>query len=266
MFRKNAILLGSMILVACLFAAPGSRAQTGNPHHDQVAALDEAGRRAALARLTAEAGAACPILVATYFAGLSQDRTAFWDSRCRDGAMYRLSLPAHRLARPSMQVCGASGGGIAAGPCFQPLGTAPAATPQTTGGTGTQLAATSAQPPPGSRFGAIYGTDVPLAAWGFGNGSADRLAVNTSAVRACQAMAGRVPCRFVDEIVNQCGALVQALNRHPRAVAMTSDLSTMVLVRNFPATAATQQAAEAAAMEQCQRIPGATCRLVASSC
>jgi hypothetical protein len=123
-----------------------------------------------------------------------------------------------------------------------------------------------AAPPPGSRFGAVYATDAPLAAWGFANGNTDRLAVNTSSVRSCQAMAGPVPCKFLEEIVNRCAALVQAVTRHPRAVAMTSDLSTIVLNRNVVGTGATQQEAEQAAMRGCQDVRGVVCRPAASSC
>jgi hypothetical protein len=240
--------------------------QTGNPLHDQIAGVDEPARRAELHRTITGTGAGCQAIIATYFAGLDQARTAYWDSRCREGSMYRMSLPAQRSGRPSLQVCGAAGGGIAAGPCFQPLGTAVAETAQAAGGTGIQLAGQSAAPPPGSRFGAAYGTDAPVAAFGFGNGSTDRLAVNTAAVRACQAMAGRIPCKFQGEIVNQCGAVAQAVTRHPQAVAMTSDISTVVLNRSFLATGTSQPAAEQAALEQCRRIPGVTCRIAASGC
>lgn len=241
-------------------------AQTGNPLHDQVATLDEPTRRADMFSLITGSGAGCQAIIATYFAGLAADRTAFWDARCREGSMYRIGLPASRTGRPGLVVCGAVGGGIAAGPCFQPLGTAQAATAQSTGGTGIQLAGQGAPPPPGSRFGATYATDAPVAAFGFANGAMDRLAVNTAAVRACQAMAGRMPCQFKGEVVNQCGALAQAVTRHPNAVAITTDISTVVLNRSFLGTGANQQAAEAAAMDQCRRIPNVTCRIAASGC
>jgi hypothetical protein len=254
------------VLAAMLLAAGTAGAQTGNPLHDQLSALEEGKRRVEVSRAVAGSGGGCQAVLATYFAGFDANRAAYWDARCREGASYRITLPAQRTARPSMTQCGAATGGIGAGPCFQPVGAAAAATPQTTGGTGVQLASTAAAPEPGSRYGAIYATDPPLAASGFGNGHADRLAVNTMAVRACQTAAGRVPCKFVGELVNQCGALAQAVTRHPNAVVMTSDLSTMVLNRNFPGTGATQQAAETAAMEQCRRVQGASCRIAASGC
>jgi hypothetical protein len=218
-----------------------------------------------LFRAISGSGAGCQAIIATFFAGFDAQRSAYWDSRCREGSMYRITLPAQRNARPALTVCGANTGGIAAGPCFRPVGTAPAATAETSGGTGV-AAGGSAAPPPGSRFGVIYATDAPVAAWGFGNGVADRLLVNTNAVRACQAMAGRVPCKFVGELVNSCGALAQAVSRHPNAVVMTNDLSTIVLNRNFPASGTSAQAAEASALEACRRLPGATCRVVATGC
>lgn len=251
--------------IALLLPGGGARAQTGNPLHDQLAGMEETARRAEVFRFITGSGAGCQAIIAMAFSGFDASRTAYWDSRCREGTMYRLALPPQRNGRPSLAVCGATTGGIAAGPCFQPVGTAQAAV-AASDGRGVAAGPTAA-PPPGSRFGAIYATDAPMAAWGFGNGGADRLAVNTQAVRACQTMAGRVPCKFVEEIVNRCGSLVQAVSRHPSAVTMTSDISTMVLNRNVTATAETAQAAEAAALDSCRRLPGgSTCRVVATGC
>jgi hypothetical protein len=263
--RTGRLLMSPWIGAACLLAG-AAQAQTGNPLHDHISRLDEAQRRVEFSRAVSSAGGGCQAVLATYFAGFDWARTAYWDGRCREGASYRLTLPAQRTGRPDLTQCGAATGGIAAGPCFQAVGTAAAATPQSGGGVGTQVGATAAGPPPGSRFGALYATDPPVAAFGFSNGAADRLAVNTAAVRACQSMAGRVPCKFVGELVNQCGAMAQAVTRHPNAVAMTSDLSTVVLNRNFPAAAATQGEAEAAALEQCRRVQGVTCRIATSGC
>ncbi|WP_439595850.1 DUF4189 domain-containing protein [Falsiroseomonas sp.] len=256
----------SLLSLALLLLLPlAAQAQTGNPLHDQLSALEEPPRRAEVFRAITGRGAGCQAIIATYFAGFDADRTAYWDARCREGALYRLALPPQRFAQPSLSVCGALGGGLAAGPCFQPVGTAASA--RVTTGVGVQLASTgSGAPPANSRFGAVYATDVPLAAFGFSNGASDRLAVNTAAVRACQGMAGRSPCKFLGEIVNRCGALVQAVTRHPNAVVMTGDLSTMVLARNFPGLGATVQEAEAQAMEACRAVPGATCRVAASGC
>lgn len=254
----------NLIALALLACAPvvAAQAQTGNPMHDQFASLDEPSRRATLFRVINGGGATCQAVIATYFAGFDEGRTAYWDSRCREGSLYRMALPSQRFARQSLSVCGALGGGVATGPCFRPVGTAaPALT-----GTGMGVQTASAAPPPNSRFGAIHVTDVPVAAFGFGNGTMDRLAVNTAAVRACQGMAGRIPCKFEAEIVNRCGALVQAVTRHPNAIAMTGDLSTMVLNRNFSALGATVQEAEAGAMEACRAIPGVHCRIAASGC
>ncbi len=263
--RRGLLALLPALLLALPLASGGAQAQTGNPTHDQLASVDEPTRRAELFRAITGSGAGCQAIIATYFAGFDQARTAYWDSRCREGSMYRMTLAAQRFARPGLTVCGAATGGIAAGPCFQALGTAAAATAQTTGGTGVAAGASTA-PPPGSRFGAIYASDVPVAAWGFANGLPDRLAVNTNAVRSCQTMAGRVPCKFLEELVNSCGALVQGVSRHPNAVVMTNDLSTMVLNRNYTAHGNSPQTAEAAALEACRRTPGITCRVVATGC
>jgi hypothetical protein len=263
MQRRKGFLVALFSL--CWFATP-ALAQTGNPMHDQFANMPEQNRRAELFRFITTGGNTCQALTAVYFAGLDGNRTAYWDNRCREGSLWRVSLPAQRNARPALTQCGAATGGVAAGPCFQPVGTAAAATAQTSGGRGTQLAGQGAAAPPGSRFGAIYATIAPLAAFGFANGNTDRLLVNTAAVRMCQGAAGRVACQFVEEIVNRCGALVQAVTRHPNAVAMTSDLSTIVLNRNFTGSGATTEAAEASAMEACRRVQGVTCRVAASGC
>jgi hypothetical protein len=257
--------LALLVAALALGSVPAARAQTGNPLHDQLAGMEEAARRAEVFRFITGSGAGCQAILAIAFSGFDGARTAYWDSRCREGTMYRMALPAQRNGRPGLAVCGASTGGVAAGPCFQPVGTAQAAV-AASDGRGV-ASGPSAAPPPGSRFGAIYATDAPMAAWGFGNGATDRLAVNTAAVRSCQTMAGRVPCKFVEELVNRCGALVQAVSRHPSAVAMTSDISTMVLNRNVTATAETAQAAEAAALDSCRRLPGVgACRVVATGC
>lgn len=258
---RLALVLGALVMGG----VPAARAQTGNPLHDQLAGMEDATRRAEIFRFITGSGAGCQAILAIAFSGFDGGRTAYWDSRCREGTMYRMALPPQRNARPRLAICGASTGGIESGPCFQQVGTTQAAV---AAGDGRGVASgPSAAPPPGSRFGAIYATDAPMAAWGFGNGASDRLAVNTAAVRSCQTMAGRVPCKFVEELVNRCGALVQGVSRHPNAVAMTSDLSTMVLNRNVTATAETAQAAEASALESCRRLPGVgTCRVVATGC
>jgi hypothetical protein len=267
--RRAAFLSGIVSFLALIggavLPAGAARAQTGNPLHDQLAGMEEPARRAEVFRFITGTGAGCQAIIAMAFSGFDAARTAYWDGRCREGTMYRMALPAQRTGRPRLNLCGATTGGIESGPCFQAVGTAQA---MVASGDGRGVTAgPSAAPPAGSRFGAIYATDAPMAAWGFGNGGADRLAVNTQAVRACQTMAGRVPCKFVEEIVNRCGALVQAVSRHPSAVAMTSDISTMVLNRNLTATAQTAQAAEAAALESCRRLPGgSTCRVVATGC
>lgn len=259
--------LGTLVATMLVGLAGMAQAQTGNPLHDQLAALEEPQRRVEVSRAVGAASGGCQTVIATFFAGFDARRSAYWDVRCREGVSFRMTLPAGRAARPALVQCGAAAGGLSAGPCFQAVGAAaPAPAAPAGGGLGVQLAAAQAGPPPGSRFGAIYATDPPLAAHGFGNGSGDRLAVNTAAVRACQSAAGRVPCKFVGELVNQCGALAQAVSRHPNAVAMTNDLSTVVLNRNFPAVGPTQQAAEAAAMEECRRVPGMVCRIAASGC
>jgi hypothetical protein len=258
-------LVAALALALCLFGVGAARAQSGNPLHDQVAAMEEAQRRVEFSRAVGSVGGGCQSVLATFFAGFDNARTAYWDARCREGVSYRMTLPAQRTARPSLTQCGAVTGGLPAGPCFQAVGAANAAA-SAGSGFGVASGAPSAAPPPGSRFGAIYATDAPMAAHGFGNGLPDRLAVNTAAVRACQNQAGRVPCKFLGELVNQCGALAQAVTRHPNAVAMTNDLSTIVLNRNFPATGATQQEAEASALQQCRQVQGATCRIAASGC
>lgn len=267
MLKRFAVATFAVLIGLLTGVAPAS-AQTGNPLHDGFSARDPSAQRSEVFRFINASGAPCQAVIATFFAGLDDRRTAYWDSRCAEGGMYRISLPASRSGRPGLTQCGAASGGIAAGPCFQPVGTAVAAGVDTAGGRGIAVAGSAAQapPPPGSRFGAVYATDAPLAAWGFANGNTDRLAVNTQAVRACQSMAGRTACKFIEEIVNRCGALVQGVTRHPNAVAITSDLSTVVLNRNFTGTGATAQEAEQTALDACRGVPGVICRVAVASC
>ncbi|MFN6953555.1 MAG: DUF4189 domain-containing protein [Acetobacteraceae bacterium] len=272
--------LGALLLLP---AAP--QAQTGNPTHDSVAALGEQARQTEFLRALRAGGNACPGVVLTFFAGFDAARTAAWDVRCQGGDAYRIVLPADRFARPSLLACGAVPGGcfrpVAAAPrstgprqeaiCRQACGSQPAAAlqacmAQCISGGGVTLA--DAPPPAGGRFGAVYTTDPPTAAFGFANGDADRLAANLSAVRACQQRAGRVPCHFRQEIVSACGALAMARGTSPGALVMTEDLATQRLARASIAAGATQAEAESAALAACRpaEAPGVTCRIVASGC
>lgn len=292
------IRLTGALLAALLLAPLAAWAQTGNPAHDALAARVDSDRRGELQRLVQGRGFACTAVLSAYFAGLDQARNAYWDVRCREGAMYRGALPAARWGQPSFLTCGAQAPAPAGGPCFQPVtaaitlaaasagggqaegmcratcATQPASAQNAciascTSGTGMQRGQQVAdQLPANSRFGAIYATVPPMAAIGFGNGETDRLAVNRSAVTACQRTAGRVPCLFVRELVNTCGAVAQAISRHPNAIAMTSDPSTQVLNLTATATGRTQREAEAGAMAQCEREQpiGAVCRIVAAGC
>lgn len=268
-----------------LLLPAAAKAQTGNPTHDAVAALGEQARQTEFLRALRAGGNACPGVAVTFFAGFDAARTAAWDVRCQGGEAYRIVLPASRFARPSLLACGAVAGGcfrpVAAAPrtavprqeavCRQACSSQPAAAlsacmSQCTSGGGVALA--DAPPPSGARFGAIYTTDPPAAAFGFANGETDRLAVNLSAVRACQQRAGPVPCQFRQEIVSACGALAMARGTSSGALVMTEDLATQRLARASVATAPTQAAAEAAALAACRpaEAPGVSCQIVASGC
>jgi hypothetical protein len=260
-----------------------------------MASRSDQERRAALHQGLRAGGNQCNNVILAFSAGLDAQRTSFWDVRCADGATYRATIPAERFAGVTYLSCGAAGQGIRSGPCFQPLGAAGQAQaraggsqqncqvacqsqPQAAqaqcvqrcvGGTGVQVGQQAAEAlPANSRFGAMYITDNPVPAFGFANGVTDRLEVNMRAVRACQQMAGRVPCKFQGELVNRCGAVAMAISRHPSALVMTSDISTQVLNLATTGQGTTQQAAEAQAMEQCRRAegPGVQCRIVASGC
>ncbi len=289
-----------MIILAGLTGP--SLARTGNPSHDALAAMNSSDQRATLVRfLTSDGNAGCSDAISIYDAGLDPQRNAFWDVRCREGAMYRVSLPSARWSRPSALLCGAAATPPAGGPCFrpaaegltavtdaqagnaavagqcrvscaanQPAGLVAACTQRCIVGGGVEVGAqASAALPPGTRFGVIFASDTPLAAHGFGNGQTDRLAVNMAAARACQAQAGRAPCKFRAELVNTCGALVQAISRNPGAIAITADPSTYVVNRLDVATGPSQAAAEAEALRACRAGvsgPGVQCIVAASGC
>ncbi|HEV7455688.1 MAG TPA: DUF4189 domain-containing protein [Roseococcus sp.] len=272
-----------------------AQAQTGNPTHDALSARGEQERRGLFLQGLRGTGNACNNIALLYPAGLDAQRSAYWDVRCTEGTSYRTRIPAERFAQPSFLRCGASAPAPQGGPCFRPVAAgagaqghaaqtaqscqaACARQPQAAqnqcvqrcvGGAGVRAGAQTADTlPPGSRFGVFYHTENPLAAFGFANGGTDRLAVNMQAVRACQAMAGPVQCKFQGELVNRCGALAFAISRHPRALAMTSDISTQVLNLAATGEGETRQAAEEDALEACRRAegPGVQCRIVAAGC
>lgn len=269
-----------------MLAAP-AMAQTGNPTHDALSARSDLERRQAFLQGIRASGTSCNDVARVFAAGLDAARSAYWDVRCADGTAYRVHLPAERFSPVGFLRCGAAAAPPRGGPCFQ-LVSADAAAPgvaaqssqaceascarqpaaaqsqcvqRCVAGTGVRVGTQVADAlPPGTRFGAFYRTDNPLAAFGFANGLTDRLGVNMQAVRACQSVAGPVPCKFHGELINQCGAMAFAISRH--------HLSTQIL--NFATTAAgaTQQAAEAEALQSCRRAAsaGVECRIVASGC
>jgi len=241
----------------CLLLPGAAQAQTGNPRHDAISARPEAERRQVFLQGLRAAGHACAGVARLFAAGLDARRGAYWDVRCTEGGTWRVRIPAERYAQPGFLPCGAAAPAPQGGPCFETV----AARAGVVRG-----AARPAGPPPGSRFGAIYSTDQPRAAFGFANGRADRLAVNLSAIRACEAMAEGAPCQFRGEIVNRCAALAFALTRDAQGVLrdhrrVAQNLSTTGQGR-------TQAEAEAAALEACRLADrqGGTCRIMASGC
>ncbi|MBY0335255.1 MAG: DUF4189 domain-containing protein [Acetobacteraceae bacterium] len=278
-----------------LFLSAESAAQTGNPPHDAVATLSEPERRSLFHQAVRAGGNACSAIVATCHAGFGADRDSYWDVRCSDGPAYRARIAADRFAPATFLRCGAAADGPHGGPCFQPVAAMAATTAVLRGDEARCTAACQNQPaaaqgqcvqrcvtgqglqvgqqvadtlPAGTRFGVFYFTDNPYPFFGFGNGSADRLEVNTRAVRACQAAAGRIPCKFQGELVNQCGAVAFAISRHPQAIALTAGPSTQVLNLGTTGRGETQRAAEQEALRACRRAegPGSACRIVAPGC
>ncbi|MBS7792890.1 DUF4189 domain-containing protein [Roseococcus sp. SDR] len=280
-----------------LLLGAAAQAQTGNPTHDALQARSDTERRQALHEAVRSRGDQCNSVILAFHAGMDGQRNAFWDFRCADGAQYRARLPSERFAAIAFLRCGAAAPTPHhGGPCFQAVTGAAAQVAAAGGGNEASCrAACASQPaagqnqcvqrclsgqgievgqqaaatlPPGTRFGAMYVTDQPVAAYGFANGNTDRLAVNMAAVRICQTLAGQVPCKFQGELVNQCGAIAMAISRHPRAMVMTSDLSTQVLNLATTGRGANRQAAEAEALQACRRAegPGVQCRIVAGGC
>ncbi|WP_191085970.1 DUF4189 domain-containing protein [Roseococcus microcysteis] len=251
-------LLGGLCLWLAL--APAAPAQTGNPAHDALSARPEAERRQIILQALRAVGQGCGSVARLFPAGLDARRGAYWDVRCADGGQWRIRLPAERFAQPSLQRCGAGAPAPQGGPCFQAVAAAPAgAQPRAT-------ASPATAPPPGARFGAIYTTDQPRAAYGFANGRTDRLAVNLAALRACEGMAEGAPCQFRGEIINRCAALAFALTRNPREVLR--DHRTQAQNLATTGQGGTQAEAEAAAMEACRLADreGGNCRIMAAGC
>jgi hypothetical protein len=284
--------------ICLLLALPApSQAGTGNPMQDAFQARSDEERKDALHEAVRRGGDECDAITLVFHAGMDARRNAFWDFRCAGGVDYRALLPPERFASASFLRCGSVVRDVYfAGPCFQAVvltqgrGAARAAGDETlcrstctlqpaSGqrtcmqrcllGQGTPVGQqTSDIMPPNSRFGAMYTTEQPFAAYGFANGNADRLAVNLTAVRSCQTLAGLVPCKFQGELINQCGAIAMAISRHPRALAITADPSTQILNLSTTGRGATRAAAEAEALEACTPAegPGIQCRIVAQGC
>jgi len=249
------LLLGALL---CGLAAPAV-AQTGNPTHDALSARSDQERRALFLRGLRSSGQACPGVARIYSAGLDARRNAYWDMACTDGTSWRIRIPAERFAQPGFLPCGALAPAPQGGPCFSPVGVRAGATPPRT-------AARPAAAPPGARFGAIYTTDQPRAAWGFANGDTDRLAVNLVAFRACEARAEGAPCQFRGEIVNRCAALAFSLTRNAQEVLRDHRRTAQNLATTGQGR--TKDEAEAAAMDACNLADrqGGNCRIVASGC
>ena len=269
-------------------------AQTGNPKHDALLARPDLERRHLLHQAVTSQAQRCSAVTLAFHAGMDRQRNAFWDFRCADGATYRSRLPPGRLAAVTFLPCGAAAPPPQGGPCFQTLDAAPIQVARRGGeettcraactehhaagqnrcvarclsGQGIAVGPQFATAPAGSRFGAMYLADNPLPAYGFANGGEDRLAINLRAIRACQAMAGPVPCRFQGELVNQCGAIALAISRSPHAMVMTSDISTQVLNLGTTGRGETHALANMAAMDACRRAegPGVRCNIVAGGC
>lgn len=130
---------------------------------------------------------------------------------------------------------------------------------------------------PGMRFTAIYATSPPFGGVGIASGSDDRLAVHVAAATACEAHAGDEPCHFQVEAVNRCGAVAQATERSPHAMAVTADIRTFVASILVTAEGSSVAEAERGALAACearQNTPGRreaggggpVCRVTASSC
>jgi hypothetical protein len=113
--------------------------------------------------------------------------------------------------------------------------------------------------------GVIYAARSPSAAFALVVGEADRLAAFRTAEQRCtQAGPG---CRVIAEFTAACGAVAQAVRRHPSAFVMTSDASTFHVMSTSAGTGATRQAAEAEALADCRgREPNLHCRIAAVQC
>lgn len=286
----------SLIVFIAVFATLSggpAAAFTGNPKHDALAARTDLERRQMLHQVVSGQAAPCGSVSIAFHAGMDRQRNAYWDIRCTNGASFRSRLPPGRLAVVGLLPCGAAAPAPQGGPCFQPIGNFRPAAPRTSNAESACEAACTAQPrvgqgrcvarciaglgmavgtaaslPTNSRFGAMYLSDAPLPAFGFTNGAASRLTANLAAARACNAMSGGAPCRFQGELLNQCGAVVMALSRHPAALVMTTDISTQVLHLSATGHGETQAAATDQALEACSRAQGAgiQCHLIAGGC
>jgi hypothetical protein len=112
--------------------------------------------------------------------------------------------------------------------------------------------------------GVIYGARMP-AAFGMAVGTGDRLAAHREAERRCSAAGPG--CRVLAEFTDACGAAAQGRRRSQGALFITSDPGTHVVTSLSPGSGATRAVAEAEALAACRsRDPGASCRVVASSC
>lgn len=122
--------------------------------------------------------------------------------------------------------------------------------------------AAQAAPRAGS-WGAAYLAPAPSHRFGLSVGMGDRMAAHGQAQAACTA--GATLCRPALEFAEACGAIAQS--RHPLGLVRTSDPSTFQVTFAAAGAAATQEAAEAAALAECRlRDRASQCMVVASAC
>jgi hypothetical protein len=248
-------------VLGALRLLPGAtRAQTGNPTHDAAAARGEQARQTEFLRARRGEGSAGPGVAVTFFAGFGAARIPAWEVRCQGDEAYRIVLPASASRGRRCAPAGRSRaapfpsspphlhGGAAAGSDL------PRGPKQPAGGGALRLhvalplgrrrrSGRRASPP--ARAAARFARPIRRPPPSVRQRRDDRLAVNLSAVRACQQGAGPLRCQFRQEIVSAWGFLL-ARGAWIGALMMTEDLATQRLARASAATAPPQGKAAAA--------------------
>ncbi len=91
-----------------------------NPAHETLWSQDLTSRKRTLTRVLKASGKTCRRVVETFYQGLDNNRSAYWNARCRNGSAFAVQFPRSRFENINILSCETmSDAGI---PCFEKHG------------------------------------------------------------------------------------------------------------------------------------------------